>query len=122
MSNIKYIGPTALARFWSKVKDALYNKTDRVTIATSIPSGGMLPDVFYALGTLGSSATMSMANAPADGLHHEWMFEFSTGDTPTSIVWDAKITQWQGGGAPVVFANKTYQVSVIDGLAVIGEF
>lgn len=52
--------------------------------------------------------------------HMESIFKFTTGDDVPTIEWDG-ITAWLGG-EPTINANKTYIVSVLDGLGVIGEF
>lgn len=52
--------------------------------------------------------------------HMESIFKFTTGDDVPTIEWDG-ITAWLGG-EPIIKANKTYIVSVLDGLGVIGEF
>lgn len=91
-------------------------------VETTIPVGGMLPNVFYSLGTISSATTMTMAAASDNSIYNEWMFQFATGSSAPTITWDNKITAWFGGSAPTINASKTYQVSVVDGLGVIAEF
>lgn len=53
------------------------------------------------------------------GVVNEYMFQFTSGETATTLVLPAEI-KWVS--APSVRSNKTYQVSIINNLAVIGEF
>lgn len=56
---------------------------------------------------------------PKDGVINEYMFQFTSGATATTLVLPADI-KWVS--APNIQANKTYQVSIINNLGVIGEF
>lgn len=51
---------------------------------SSIPSGGMLPNVFYNLGTITTAKTMSLAS-PISGIYNEYQFQFSIGSTVPTI-------------------------------------
>ena len=53
------------------------------------------------------------------GVVNEYMFQFTSGETATTLVLPADI-KWVS--APNIQANKTYQVSIINNLGVIGEF
>ena len=86
------------------------------------PAGGMLPNVFYNLGTLSGDTTFAFAAAPDANITNEWMFQFTTPATAPVITWPAAITGWLGGVAPVIAGSKTYQVSVVNGLGIIAEF
>ena len=91
------------------------------------PSGGMLPDVTYKLGTLTGATTFSFAAAVSGNVNH-YYFTFTSGSTAVVPTWPASITSWDGNcvdsntGLPVIAASKTYEVSVIDGLAMIKEW
>lgn len=56
---------------------------------------------------------------PKVGVINEYMFQFTSGATATTLVLPADI-KWVA--APNIQANKTYQVSIINNLGVIGEF
>lgn len=91
-------------------------------VGSSQPAGGMLPNVFYDLGTLSGNTTFAFATASDNTIENEWMFEFTTPSTAPTITWPNAITGWSGGTAPTISASKTYQVSVLNGLGVIAEF
>lgn len=94
---------------------------------TTQPSGGMLPDVTYKLGTLTGATIFSFAAAVSGNLNH-YYFTFNSGSTAVVPTWPASITSWDGNcvdsttGLPVIVASKTYEVSVIDGNAIIKEW
>ena len=99
---------------------AVYNEIHPAN-GSSQPSGGMLPNVLYNLGTLTGSITISFASAPDSSVANHWYFTFETGGTAPTINWPASITSWFGGNAPTINASKHYEVSVLGGVGVIME-
>lgn len=94
--------------------------------ASSQPQGGMVPGIFYDLGTLTGAVTISLA-APSDAsIANEYRFTFVAGSTAPTITWPASITLWGGNcidsGAPVIADGLTYEVSILDGRAIVIEF
>ena len=100
-----------------EVQDALSNAGDipiaeqtetTVEIATNV------------LNVWGEVATLDITlGEPKVGVINEYMFQFTSGATATTLVLPADI-KWVS--APNIQANKTYQVSIINNLGVIGEF
>lgn len=81
-----------------------------VPIANTIPSGGMLPDVFYALGEISADPNITLVAAPADGKDHEWMLSLSIGVTaPASVTFPTSVVF---PDTPTFEANKHYEVSM----------
>jgi len=89
--------------------------------ATSIPSGGLLPNIYYTLGTLSGSVSIALAAATDSDILNHYFFTFDTGSTAPTITWPAAITSWAGGSAPEISASKHYEVSVIDGVGICME-
>ena len=89
-------------------------------VASSQPSGGMLPNVLYNLGTLTGTVSISLASGTS-GIVNHYYFTFETGSTAPTINWPASITSWFGGNAPTINANKHYEVSVLGGAGVAME-
>lgn len=92
----------------------------KTLVASSQPSGGFLPNVFYSLGALTGSVTFALAT-PADATivnHYYWTFE--TGSTAPTITWPNGIT-WLGGSAPEISASKHYEISVLNGIGTFME-
>ncbi len=84
-------------------------KANKIPRASSIPSGGILPDVFYALGEISSDPNITLAANPSDGKDHEYMLSFSTGATaPSAITFPASVVF---PSTPSWEANKHYEIS-----------
>lgn len=89
-------------------------------VETSIPSGGLLPDVVYNLGTLTGSVAFSLAAAVTGNVNHYfWMFE--TGSTAPTVTWPSSNFAWADGTGPTVAASKHYEISVLNGIATFLE-
>lgn len=87
---------------------------------SSQPSGGMLPNVLYNLGTLTGTVTISLATGTS-GIVNHYYFTFDAGSTAPTINWPASITSWLGGNAPTINASKHYEISVLGGIGVAME-
>lgn len=78
-------------------------------IANTIPSGGMFPDIFYALGVITTDPNITIASV-SDGKDHEYMLSFTIGTTaPASITFPASVVF---PGTPSWDVNKHYEVSM----------
>lgn len=84
-------------------------------VETTIPSGGILPDVIYKLGTLTGSVSFALAAAVSGNANH-YFIVFETGGTAPTITWPSGIV-WADGNGPTVAANKHYEISIMDGIA-----
>lgn len=97
------------------------------TVGSSQPATGFVTNTFYRLGTITTTLNIVFATPSDSTIENEYMFSFSTSTTPPAVVWPLAIAKWQGNclnasNQPVLMANKTYQVSVLDGLGIIIEF
>ncbi len=59
--------------------------------------------------------------AEEEGRASEYIFQFTSGATPTTLSLPSTLT-WANGEALTPEANKTYQVSIVNGLAVYTAF
>lgn len=75
------------------------------------------PNTFYKFEEC-SSLTITLA-AEKSGILNEYMFEFVSGATATTLSIPQSVG-WMGGKAPTIEANKTYQCSIVNNIAVIG--
>lgn len=92
-----------------------------VVDASTIPAS-MVSNKVYQYGTLAGNTTFPALATPADAtIANVYCWTFSTPSTAPTITWPAAITLWAGGSAPTINASKTYEVSVMDGLATIIE-
>ena len=103
---------------------AVYNEV-HPAFGSSQPAGGMLPNVLYKLGTLTGTVSITFAAVTDANIENEYKFTFTAGSTAPTITWPAAITGWAGNcvedGAPVITGGNYYEVSVMDGIALIAE-
>lgn len=93
-----------------------------IVCSSSETSKALNCDTFYRWESAISTLTISLNAYTQDGMYHEYMFEFkSPSSSGTTLSLPSSIT-WLGGSAPTINAGKTYQVSIVNNLAVIGEF
>lgn len=74
----------------------------------------LTPNKFHVWGEISS---LSLTLAPATGKCDEYLFQFTSGATATSLTLPASI-KWIGSNE--IEASKTYFVSIINGIAVMG--
>ena len=102
------------------LKDSGYGANDfalKTAIETSIPTGGMKPNIIYNLGTLQADTTLSMAAATDNEHQNLWYFCFDIGETLITITWPAGIVKWQNNDVPIINTNCHYEISVLFGTA-----
>lgn len=88
---------------------------------SSQPSGGMLPNVLYNLGTLTGSVAFTLATPSDANVTNHYYWTFNTGSTAPTITWPSGITSWMGSSTPTIAASKHYEVSVLNGIGVYFE-
>lgn len=99
------------------------DKADPIPVvdASTIPAS-MDADKVYKYGTLSGDTTFPALNIPTDlTVAHVYCWTFTTPATAPTITWPSAITSWAGGSAPTINASKSYEVSVMDGIATIIE-
>lgn len=95
-----------------------------ITTKTQTATTGTLtltldPNVYY---KISNYTTLNLTLGTTDAAYmYEFMFEFTTGSSATTLTLPDDV-KWMGGSAPTIKTNKTYQVSIVNNLAVIGEF
>ena len=95
-------------------------KADKVLVATTEPSGGMLPNVLYQFGELSGNTTFTLATPSDNTIANHYYFTFDTPSTAPTITWPTGLT-WFGGSAPTISASKHYEISVLNGIAIAME-
>ena len=88
--------------------------------ASTIPSGGMLPNMVYNLGTIDQATTFTCA-AGSNSEYAHYYFTFSTGNTAPTITWPSILTSWGNGQVPLIGANKYYEISILNGVGLFIE-
>ena len=109
----------------SEVDAALDEKQDKITIFTEtagLSSYSINPNMLTKLGTLASNVTLSLNTASEEaGVVNIYDIIFTTPTDAPSITWPEGIS-WAGGSAPSIAGGKTYEVSIMDNLAILGEY
>ena len=91
------------------------DKIAEVNHGTSDTSLALTPNVLHVWGTVGS-LTLTLGTG-ASGVMNEYMFQFDSGSTATTLSLPSSV-KWITDNT--IEANKTYQVSILNNLAVMG--
>ena len=116
-TSIKTINGTSLLGSGDVEIDA-QSEIPIVNHGTSDTSFALTPNVFHRWETV-SSLSLTLASPSDPTILNEYMFEFISGSTATSLTLPSTV-KWASELS--IEANKTYQVSIIDNLGVIGGF
>ena len=90
-----------------------------VNHGTSDTAFTLTPNTFHVWGEV-SELTLTLGDETA-GVANEFLFQFTSGSTPTSLTLPDDI-KWANDSAPTIAENKIYQVSILKGLASVLEF
>ena len=103
-------------------KPSIALKTTIVTETEGLASYAVSPNVLTKLGTLASSVTFSLDTSKEEsGVTNIYDIIFTTPTDAPSITWPEGIS-WIGGSAPAIAGGKTYEVSIMNNLAIYGEY
>lgn len=90
-----------------------------VNHGTSDTTFTLTPNTFHVWGEV-ASLDLSLGSETS-GIANEFLFQFTSGATPTTLTLPDSI-KWVNDTAPTIAENMIYQVSVLNGLAVVLEF
>lgn len=103
-------------------KPSIALKTAIVTETEGNASYAISPNVLTKLGTLASSVTLSLDTSKEEsGVTNIYDIIFITPTNAPSITWPEGIS-WIGGSAPTIAGEKTYEISIMNNLAIYGEY
>lgn len=97
----------------NQLKD--YNSTPIITPDNTTYS--IEPNIFYAWGEV-EQLDITLVNPKNESVYNEYMFEFVSGATPTSLILPNNILWVQ---EPTIQENRIYQCSIVNNLAIIIE-
>lgn len=96
--------------------EQLQEKGDKVTTESATEDAKEIqPNRYYIFGEK-ASLTITLAEGE-EGKLNEYMFEFVSGTTPTTLTLPESV-KWMGDNT--IEASKTYQVSIVNNIAVLG--
>lgn len=116
-TNIKTINGTSLLGSG----DVIINAQSEIPVinhGVSDTSFALTPNVFHKWGNV-SSLSLTLATPSDPTILNEYIFQFTSGSTATSLTLPSTV-KWTS--ELNIQPNKTYQVSIIDNLGVIGGF
>lgn len=97
-------------------KTELSSKANKVSVENvSENTKELQPNKYYIFGEM-ETLTLTLAAGEENKLS-EYMFEFTSGTTPTTLTLPESV-KWIGGNT--IEASKTYQVSIVNNIAVLG--
>lgn len=108
--NITNVAGQPHTRYSIQTTDVLSADSDTTTIQ---------PNVFYDFGQA-DSLTVTLGDVADIRQYNEYMFQFESGAIPTTLSVNAGSQEIKWIGNHTVEANKTYQVSIVNNLAVMG--
>ena len=79
------------------------------------------PNKYYKWTSAMSSLTITLATPTNTSILNNYMFEFTTSSSGCTLNVPSTV-KWANGEAPTIEASKTYQVSIINNLAVVSNF
>lgn len=97
-------------------KTELSSKANKVPVENvSENTKELQPNKYYIFGEM-ETLTLTLAAGEENKLS-EYMFEFTSGTTPTTLTLPESV-KWMGNNT--IEASKTYQVSIVNNIAVLG--
>lgn len=90
-----------------------------LTIPDSTASQELAPNVLYIFDNRTSTLTLTLGT-PVVGIANEYHFFIVCGSTAPTVNFPSGIT-WNGGSAPTIAADKTYEVSILNNVAAYFE-
>ncbi len=100
-------------------KAELNKKADKTSVTdhgTADVKFALTPNIFHKWGEV-ASLNLTLTAHTDNTIVNEYMFQFTSGTTPTTLTLPADV-KWIGSNT--VEASKTYQVSILNNLAVMG--
>ena len=103
----------------TQVEELIEPKADKVSVINQTATTVTIqPNVLNVWGEV-ASLDITLATPTDTSIANEYMVQFTSGETPTQLVLPDTI-EWMS--EPTINANATYQLSIINNLAVIGEW
>lgn len=104
-----------------ELADAIVEVANEIPKVTSIPQDGFSPNIFYSVGEISQNTTFFLVAPENNTILNEYLIQFSIGNTVPTITFPNGLS-WLNGETPTLNANKTYQLSIVDNLAILAEF
>ena len=97
------------------------NVNTKPLVSTTDSNIELLPNVYYRKTNQSSSITITLAAESDSTILNEYLIEFTTANTGTTISLPSSI-KWANGEKPTFDANSTYQISIVNNLGICIKF
>lgn len=87
-----------------------------ITIPSTTAAQELAPNTLYIFAERTGDLTLTLGT-PITGIANDYHLFLAIGSTAPTITWPTGIT-WQGGSAPTIAANTTYEVDILNNVAV----
>lgn len=104
-----------------ELADAIIELNKGTKKEITIPQNGFVANIFYSLGEISQDTTFVLVAPEDNTVLNEYLIQFSIGNTVPTITFPNGLS-WLNGETPTLNANKTYQLSIVDNLAILAEF
>lgn len=94
---------------------------NRFTVNRASISAAVQPNTFIRFYYSTGVASLNVSSTTTADPLYEYAFSFNSGSTATTFTYPSA-WKWANGNTPIIKANKTYHVSVVNNCAVIAEF
>lgn len=95
-------------------------KEEEIEVDSSVSSQELAPNTLYIFTSRSTSLTLTLGT-PITGISNEYHFFLITDSTTApTITWPTGIS-WNGGSAPTIAEDKTYEVSILNNVAAYFE-
>lgn len=103
------------------IKQAILDNagTPSITIPSTTATQELAPNTLYIFAERTSNLTLTLGT-PIVGVANLYTCDIIIGSTAPTITWPAGIS-WNGGSAPTIAADKTYQISILNNVAAYFE-
>ena len=98
----------------------IYEKVDIPIVIASSNVMALDPNIYYKFSGALSSVQISLNAGDADILN-QYIFEFTTAAGGCTLMVPSDI-KWKDNQVPIISANKTYQISIVNNCAICAEF
>ena len=113
-----FLGTSGLTYLWGKIKDAVSVKADKiqeVNHGTSDTTFTLTPNVMHIWGSV-TSLNLTLATPTDSTIINEYMIEFTSGATATTLSLPSSVEWAESCGSLSVEASKTYQISIVNNI------
>lgn len=124
----QYTGTVTGVKINGETKDPSSGVVDIGTVSVPIPvvlvstiSQSIEPNKYYKWNSARSSLTITLATPEDTSILNNYMFEFPTSTSGCTLSVPSDI-KWAHGEVPVFEPSMTYQISIINNLAVVTKF